>query len=271
MSTYIETDVFQYVVLPIIYILIGIGFYLVLCGLIEKIFHHKKTQGKEKKRLDTMCVICKNIIKYMTVIFVILAILTVYHVDVKSILAGLGIGVAIAGLAFQDILKDLLAGISILLENQFEIGDNVEINGFRGDVVFIGLKTTRLKNYKGAVKIIANRNITEVINYSLHPSLATIEIPVSYEQNLTKFEKVLATILKDCEKKYPNLKGPIDILGVDTLSDSSVVYKISVLTKQENQFQIERQLKRDLKERLEKEGYSIPYPKLEVYHDGTNV
>ena len=76
-----------------------------------------------------------------------------------------GITAAIIGLAFQDIAKDFLAGISIVLEDQFEIGDTIEINDFRGEVVAFGLRTTRVKNYKGATKIIANHMINEVTNY----------------------------------------------------------------------------------------------------------
>lgn len=271
MSNYIETDLFQYIILPIVYILIGYGVYSILRYLVDKIFKNKHIRGRDKKRIDTIRILIKNVLKYVVIIFVALIILTVYHVDVKSIIAGLGIGVAVVGLAFQDVLKDILAGISIILENQFEIGDTVEIGGFRGDVVFMGLKTTRLKDYKGAVKIISNRNITEVTNYSLNPSLAVVEIPVRYECDLNQVEKTLSKIIKKLEKEYEDLKGPIDIWGVDRLDNSSVVYKIAVLTKTGMQFKTERKLKRDLKLGLEKDGFDIPYPQVEVHHERENV
>ncbi len=267
MSAYVQTDLFQYIILPIIYIIIGYSFYKTSKTILDKLFKHPKVKGKDKKRIDTIRVLIENFLKYIIMIVVVLIILNTYHVDVQSIIAGLGIGVAVVGLAFQDTLKDILSGIAILLENQFEIGDDIEVGGFRGKVIFIGLKTTRIKDFKGAVKIISNRNITEVINYSLNPALALIELPVRYESDLEALEKVLSKIAKNLEKTYKGLKGPIEILGVDRLDESSVVYRITVLTEAGQQFQTERNLKRDYKIGLEKNGFSIPYPQMEVHYE----
>ncbi len=271
MSNYFETDLFKYVVLPVIYIAIGYLFHKVLKIAIARIFDSHKIKGKDKKRVDTTRILIQNFLKYIIMIVVLLFILNAYSIDVKSILAGLGIGVAVVGLAFQDILKDILAGISILLENQFEVGDDIEVDGFRGQVIFIGLKTTRIKNYKGAVKIISNRNITQVINYSLNPALAILELPIRYESDLDQVEKALLKISKTIEKTCNKLKGPIEIWGVDQLGDSSVVYKIAVLTIPGEQFNVERLLKKEFKQGLEKNGFSIPYPQLEVHYERENV
>ncbi len=271
MSQYFETDLFRYVILPIIYIAIGYLFYQLLKMMVAKIFDSHKIKGKDKKRVDTTRILIQNCLKYIVMIVVLLFVLNAYAIDVKSILAGLGIGVAVVGLAFQDVLKDILAGISILLENQFEVGDDIEVAGFRGQVIFIGLKTTRIKNYKGAVKIISNRNITEVINYSLNPSLAVIELPIRYESDLESVEKALTKIAKTIEKKYEQLKGPIEIWGVDQLADSSVVYKIAVPTAIGEQFKMERNLKKEFKTGLEKYGFSIPYPQVEVHYERENI
>ncbi len=267
LSDFVKTDLFHYITLPIIYIIIGYSIFKLLKTVLHKIFQTTKHTHQKNKRLETLQMILENFLKYFIIIIVVLTILSTYHVDVKSIIAGLGIGVAIAGLAFQDILKDILAGISIVVENQFEIGDDVEIAGFRGKVTFMGLKTTRIQNYQGAVKIISNHNITEVINYSLNSPLALIELPVRYESDLEKLEKALSKIAKKIENTYQNLKGPVQVLGVDRLDESSVVYKISVLTEVGKQFQIERDLKRDYKIGLEKAGFSIPYPQVEVHYE----
>ena len=82
------------------------------------------------------------------VVVTFVAILANFGVNVKSILAGLGITAALVGLAFQDLAKDLIAGISIILEDQYEIGDTIEVNGFTGEVVSLGLRTTRIRNKK---------------------------------------------------------------------------------------------------------------------------
>ena len=90
----------------------------------------------------------KNITKYTVIIFLILAILTVYGVDVTSVLTGLGIVGVVLGLALQDLAKDIIAGFSIIFENQYAIGDTISINGFKGEVIFLGLKTTKIKVWK---------------------------------------------------------------------------------------------------------------------------
>ena len=110
--------------------------------------------------------------------------LEVYNVDTKSLIASLGVFSLVVGLAVQDTLKDFISGITIILENQFEVGDNVTISGFRGDVIYMGLKTTKIKSYEGEVFMIANRNITEVINHTVSNDLAIIDIPIAYEEDL---------------------------------------------------------------------------------------
>ena len=172
---------------PILYILIGYLTYKLIDRVIEKSFtkHTFKTlkDRHNQKRLETIKTLISNLLKYLIIIFVALAILSLYGINVKSILAGVGITAAIVGLACQDIAKDLLAGIFIVAEDQYEIGDTIEIDGFMGEVVFIGLKTTRIKDYKGRVKIISNHTITEVINYNLNNSLAIVDVSVGYEEN----------------------------------------------------------------------------------------
>ena len=91
-----------------------------------------------------------------------MTILDVYGIDTKSILASLGVFTAVLALALQDILKDFVAGITIMLEGQYRIGDTITVNSFKGEVISLTLKTTRVKAYTGEIKIFANRNISEV-------------------------------------------------------------------------------------------------------------
>ena len=128
----------KFFTLPIIYIAIGMVSYTILKRIINNVF--KKRQSKilikrhYQKRADTIRIMILNILKYSIIIFVILGELTVFGINIRSIVAGLGITAAVLGLAFQDIAKDLLAGIFIIAEDQYEIGDTIEINGFMGEV-----------------------------------------------------------------------------------------------------------------------------------------
>ena len=145
--------------------------------------------------------------------------------------------------------------------------DNVSINGFRGDVISMGLKTTRIRDYKGAVKIISNHTINEVINYSLNPSLAVVDISVSYESDLNEVEKVINATMEKINKTYDNLKGKCELWGVEKLNDSAVVYRIVLKTRSNKNFAVERKMKKDFKLALDEAGIKIPYPQVEVHNE----
>ena len=152
----ITIDIEQ-IIFPIIYIIIGFIIYKLLKKLVNNILlKAPKMKKQHQQRANTIRIVILNIIKYSIMVIVLLAILANFGINVRSIVAGLGITTAILGLAFQDLAKDLIAGITIITENQFEVGDTIEYDGFMGEVIFLGLKTTRIKDYRGAVKIIAN-------------------------------------------------------------------------------------------------------------------
>ena len=183
MQEFLETDIYKYVLKPIIYIALAYFLYKVITSVINRALNSKKVLIKNKRKIETSKSIINNILKYSIIVITFLVVLSTFNVDVSKIFAGLGIATAVLSLAFQDIAKDFIAGLAILLEDQFEIGDNVSINGFRGDVIAMGLKTTRLRDYRGAVQIISNHTINEVINYSLNPSLAIVDVTVSNDND----------------------------------------------------------------------------------------
>ena len=260
----LEKFLIPQVYLPIIYICVAILINGILVNIVEKVVAKKQENFSKNsyayKKSETFKVLLKNII------FLILAILTVYGVDVTSVLTGLGIVGVVLGLALQDLAKDIIAGFSIIFENQYAIGDTISINGFKGEVIFLGLKTTKIKNYEGQVKIVANRNATEVINYSMENSLAIVDIDVSYEEDNEKVEKVLTELATELTKTLPKLKGKVELLGIQELASSSVKYRMIAPTVSMEHFEIERKIRKEVKERLDKENIKIPYPQLEVHH-----
>jgi len=252
----------------LIYVAIGIIIYQIIKGIINKTlgFTNKNLKNHQKQRVTTVKSLILNIVKYIICILILLAILATFGVNVKSILAGLGIGTAIIGLAFQDLAKDLIAGISIITEGQYEVGDTIEVEGFMGEVVFLGLKTTRIRDYKGATQIIANRYMDKMINYSLSNSLALVDVSVAYENNTDEVEKVLNNLFKKLNGNIENATGDIQLWGVNELDDSSVVYRIAVETIPMKHWQVERFLRKEIKEAFNKADIKIPYPQIEVHN-----
>jgi len=256
--------------LPIIYILIGYIIFRLLKWII-KITLSRKQQHLNKssynfKKIETFKNLLINIVKCIVILFIILSILPIFGVDVSSLLAGLGIVSAVTALAFQDILKDFIGGITIILENQFAIGDTISVEGFKGEVIHMGIKSTRIRSYSGEVKIIANRNITDIINYSCSYSLAIVDVSVSYEDNLEKVEKTLQELADRLSKELPNLKGPVEVLGVQSLDSSAVIYRMTAKTKSLEHIKTERLMRKEIKLCLDKEKIKIPYPQIEVHN-----
>ncbi|MBQ3352324.1 mechanosensitive ion channel family protein [Candidatus Saccharibacteria bacterium] len=154
-----------------LYIFFVFVVYLILRRVLKVIFNRaggKNTSAAHRQRIKTVSKMLSSIIKYLFLIIILLVILAVLGVNVTSLLAGLGIMTAVLGLAFQDMIKDFIAGIAIIAEDQFGVGDTVIVpaDGFKGTVTEIGLKTTEITNEKGEVKILSNHNIDGLINCS---------------------------------------------------------------------------------------------------------
>ena len=145
-------------------IVVAIIIYFIIKSVVVKMFRVSQKHRVHKKSVTIMNLIT-NIIKYIILIITILTLLSIWGIDTKALVASLGVVGVVAGLAFQDILKDFLAGFSIIVDNEFDIGDNIQVGTFRGDVIELGMKNTKIRAYSGEVLIIANRNINEVINY----------------------------------------------------------------------------------------------------------
>jgi len=249
--------------LPIVYIALGIIIYIIIKHIINKITKKIKINKGIDKRKNTIVSLISNIFKYIIGILIILSILGVFGIDTTSILASLGIVAAVIGLAFQDIAKDLIAGVSIIFDNQYAVGDFVKINGFTGEVLEVGLRTTKIKAYTGEVMILSNSTITEVINYNLAKTNLVIDVNVSYDTNIDKLEKVLLS-LNNKIKDFEEVTGELSLLGIDELSSSSIVYKIVIPCKPTTQYGLKRKMLKLLKIELDNNNIEIPYNKLDV-------
>ncbi len=256
------------VYLPIIIIAVTIIINKILQTIVKKMFDpSKKRMGFDSRKLRTVRSLLCNVVKYVVWVIAILSILSIFGVNTMAIITGLGVASLVIGLAFQDILKDILVGVSILFENQFAVGDLVKIGDFQGTVIAFGLKSTRLQAYTGEIKIISNRNITEVINYSMDKTLAVVDIPVSYDVKLEKVEKILNITAATLKEKIPVLVEDVEILGVQELADSSVIFRIVGKCKPASHFEAERMMKKEFKNSLEKNGIKIPYPQVQVHNE----
>jgi small conductance mechanosensitive channel len=255
------------IILSVIIVLV-ISFILKVIKIILKKSVAK--EGPNKKRRVTMLKVTNSLINYTLKIIMILVILSVWGVDVLPALAGLGILGLVVGLGAQNLIKDLIAGFFIIFEHHFDVGDVVEINGFKGRVIDIGLKTTRVQNWKNDIKIFSNGNITESINYSLADSFAVIEFGISYGSDIQRTLDLLEQELPKHMDKLPDLIEIPKVLGVTDLASSSVNIRVIAKTNPEAQYGVERKLRQAIKELLDENGIEIPFPQVVVHEAKKN-
>lgn len=244
--------------------------YVVFKNLIDKILNIRhKNVNIDIKKLNTLKSLFTNILKYILIFIGIIVILNAFGVKTTTLLTGFGVVGVVVGLSLQDILKDFFAGIFIIIENQFSIGDTVEIGGFKGEVVALGLKTTRIRKYTGEIKIISNRNIDYIVNFSKANSLEMIDISVAYEEDVEKVQRILEDL---CIKLTSDIKEikKLEVLGVEQLADSYVTFRLSVITKPMQQFAVKRNILKEIKIEFDKQKIKIPFPQLEV-HNGAKL
>lgn len=251
---------------PIVVILSSVIVYNIF-RKIGKTIIMKGSQYGEERKTKTLIVLFNNILKYILIVVTLLIILQIFKIDTKTIVASIGAIGVVAGLAFQDILKDFFAGIFILIENQYKIGDHVTIGGFKGEVIALGMKTTKIKAYTGEVKMISNRFITEVINHSLEDNMAIVDVSVDYNADLLTAERVLKNVCKELNSELKPVKGKIEVLGVEELGEDGIVFRIVAPCTPMMQYDVQRVIRKKILLALEFNKINIPYHQV-VVHNG---
>ncbi len=246
-------------ILPIVYIILGIIIYNVLKTVVGKISKNKRID----KRKMTIVSLIRKIIKYLIFIFVILAILNVYGVNTSGIITSIGIAGVIVGLAVQDIVADFLAGVFILFDDKYTLGEIVTINDFKGEVIGLGLMSTKIKAASGEVLILANSSFKSVINHSRNDTNLFINVDVAYDTNIDTLEKAL----KEMEEEVSKIDGYVNdykLLGIQEFAASSIKYMVMLTCKYNLQYQVKRDFNMILKKYLDKYKIEIPYTKVDV-------
>lgn len=220
----------------------------------------------KKGRTGTLATVFSSLVKYAAVIIAFCWILSIIGVNVSTIFASVGILALILGFGAESLVADLVTGVFILFENQYNVGDIIEIDGFRGKVKEIGIRTLSLEDTGGNIKIINNSDLKNIINRSNQRSVAVCDVGISYNVDLEKFDKVLDKILADIKSKHDIFIDRVECVGVESLANSCVVLRIIADVNEENIFKGKRILNKELKIAFDKAGISIPYPQLDVHN-----
>lgn len=222
-------------------------------------------EGPTKRRKRTVARVLRSITKYTVWIITIMIILSIWGVNVAPALAGLGILGLVIGLGAQKFINDLIAGFFIVFEHHFDVGDTVQVKGFKGIVTDIGLKTTKIKNWKNEVIILSNGEITDLINYSTDISVAVIDFGIAYHEDAQKTIELLNIELPKLKSVLPEIVEDPFVVGVINLNSSSVDLRVVCKTQNEQHYKVEREIRKRIKEILDENNIEIPFPQVVVH------
>ncbi|MCH5152618.1 MAG: mechanosensitive ion channel family protein [Clostridiales bacterium] len=216
------------------------------------------------QRGTTIYSLIKSLLNWVTALVTIVLILAIFGVDTTALITGAGVVTLVIGLGMQSLIADIVAGLFIVFENSFNVGDIITVDGFRGEVVEIGIRTTKLKA-AGNVKIFNNNAIQGVLNQSLEPSLVKTLIDVEYGEKLPEVERIIKQHVGDLK-----IAGAVDAVsydGVASLGASGVTLQFTCHCNEPDIFAVSRELNAAVKNMFDENGIGIPFPQI-VVHNG---
>ncbi len=215
-------------------------------------------------RGETIGRMITSLLKYIVLILAVFLCLSMLGFNTGTLVASAGVVSLVVGLGAKELIGDILAGLFIIIEGEFRVGDIITVGDFRGTVSEIGVRTTKMVDGVGNVKIINNSQITDVINMTKNHSFANCNVGISYDEDLVHVEEVLAKELPLIRERSRLIKGGPYYRGVAELADSSVILRIMAECDEEDRIQLERDLNREIKLIFDKNGINIPYPQIVV-------
>jgi small-conductance mechanosensitive channel len=258
----------------LIILAVGAALWFILKRFVPIMVHNtiKRAKGESKegikKRTDTLVGVLMGTGRVIIVVVVIFMILSEVGINVAPILAGLGIVGIGVGFGAQYLIRDLIAGMFVILENQYRVGDVAKVADITGLVEEINLRKTVLRDLDGVVHHVPNGEIRVASNYSRHFSRVNINIPVAYGENLDHVIAVINRVGKElAEDEYFGkriLTAP-QVLRVDNFGDSSIDIKVLGDTKPLTQWEVTGELRKRIKKVFDEEDIEIPWPHIKLY------
>ena len=220
-------------------------------------------------RAKTIVNLLESFVKWVIAIVAIMMVLHAWGVDTATLLASAGILTLIVGLGAESLVADIVAGIFMVFEGEFQVGDIVIINDWRGTVQEIGIRTTKIVDAGGNINIVNNSQITTVVNQTQEISQASVTVGVEYGESLPRVEIVIRDNLETIKEHIPAIiEGPY-YKGVSALGASSVDLLFIAKCREEDIFQVQRDMNRELKLLFDANNIGIPFPQVVVNQPAT--
>ncbi|WP_458476194.1 mechanosensitive ion channel family protein [Paenibacillus sp. TH7-28] len=256
---FLDMDMWQGVLISALKILL----IFILTRLFVKVIYRlidRSLERREKNRLQmnprrlvTVGELMKNITSITANFILLMLVLGEIGFELGPLLAGAGVlGLAI-GFGAQALVKDVISGFFIILEDQFAVGDVIQTGTYKGTVEMIGLRSTRLVSWTGEVHIIPNGTITNVTNYSIGNALAVVDLSFSQTRRLEESIALLKAAMEKLKKNHPDISQVPNVLGIQSMSSSEYVIRIAAECSPSKRTEVERLIQTFAKEALEDE------------------
>ncbi len=231
--------------------------------LIHATENRESVSGAAAQRIRTLASVLWTIAHGVLWFIVVLIALSQFGINVGPILAGAGVFGLAAGFGAQHLVRDLVSGFFLLLENQIRVGDTAIINGSTGLVEAVTFRTVVLRDQAGVVHVFPNGTINTLANATMDWSAYVIDVAVSYKEDTDRVTAIMRRVADEMrtEAEYRRLMlEPIEIFGVDSFTESSVTIKARFKTQPSHQLTIGREYRRRLKKAFDAEGIEMPGP-----------
>jgi small-conductance mechanosensitive channel len=225
-----------------------------------------ETSVRAEQRIDALSSVLRSVVSFVIWLVALLMCLGEVGIDLAPLLAGAGVlGVAI-GFGSQSLVRDFLSGMFILVEDQFGVGDIVDLGEASGTVEAVSLRTTRLRAVDGTVWHMPNGEITRVGNMSQHWSRALLDVEVAYDTDLEHARGVIKRVADELWQEDTSVLDEPEMWGVEQLGAHGVVLRLVVKTTPSAQWKVSRELRQRIKAAFDEEGIEIPFPQQTVWH-----
>ncbi|SIT69161.1 small conductance mechanosensitive channel [Ectothiorhodosinus mongolicus] len=237
-------------------------------SLIERGKQQGEVPSEASKRAETLVRLLRQAMVIMIWVVSILVILNEFGLSIAPIIASAGVVGLAVGFGAQNLVRDVISGFFLILENQVRVGDVAVVNGTGGLVESINFRTLQLRDLEGKVHIFPNGSISSMTNLTYGWSAYVFDIPVAYKENTDRVVKLIEKVgqeLRDDPEYHTSILDDIEIFGVDKFDDSGVIIKGRIRTLPIKQWFVGREFLRRIKLCFDDEGIEIPFPHRTLY------
>lgn len=239
-----------------------------LTARFRRLYEGRLPGPSEIKRADTLASVVRDVARIVAMAVGGMMILSEVGVDLKPLLAAAGLGGLAIGFGAQSLVKDVISGFFILLEDSVRVGDVVEIAGVGGLVEEVKLRTITLRDLSGNVHVVPNGAVDKVKNMTKGYSFYLFDVGVAYREDVDEVMAVLKEIAAELQADptyAADILEPLEMLGVDQFADSAVIIKCRIKTRPIQQWRIGREMNRRIKKTFDAKGIEIPFPHRTIY------